>query len=651
MGLPDSSGGPVPLLGLLAAAGALLGAAFPAAADDAPAVLRVTRHGAAVSADNPLIAEVRVSLTRPARVFVEYDNPQAGRYRTPLTAPDAEHVIPIVRLRPQTTYDYTIFVMDHPAAALRGRGRFTTGRLPARLAMPVKVSGRSSQPLILSNYRRGADFFSYFVYRDETGALVWYYHEPPPLRSRAFTRLPGGNLFSYEVRSSGSLTEITPLGEVVNRFERGGQWGIPHHEITVLDDGRVMYLSHKRHVFDDSVNGGAAATRFLVDNLRVYDPASGQVEQVWDAKEAWDVLDPDYRMVEPPRPKNYRWTIFNSASIGPRGNVILSSRQRHQVVSLSPDLRTVEWQLSGPNGDYRFPNPADRFYGQHTAAQLANGNILLFDNGVDRPDSEGGHYSRALELRLDDAAGTAVKAWEYRPEPDVYSIHSSSAYRLSNGNTLVNFGVRVRVDLPLLIVEADAAGNEVFRFESLPWFETERRLGHEFNSLLPDRYRTYGGIDSIMGETMLRPPAAAPMPQHAETVGDGFIAPVDPARVREIEAAMDGAQRVTGGPFDLYPAADRLVYRKQPCAPGDAGERFFLHVIPVDADDLPAGHRAHGFYNRSFWFVDYGLRWQGACLAAVPLPGYPIARIRTGQFTPDGQLWQAEFAGRAGAGE
>ena len=598
----------------------LLGAALPAATDDAAAVLR---HGASVSADNALIAEVRVSLTRAARVFVEYDNPQAGRYRTPLTAPGAEHVIPIVRLRPQTTYDYTIFVADGAAAGGVGSGRFTAGRPPLPLAVtPVKVSGRSSQPLILSPDTIGDDL-SYLVYRDETGGIVWYYHEPSPFDADPVVRLPNGNFLFRR------LVEITPLGEVVNRFEGDRQWGLPHHELTVLDDGRVIFPSKEHYVFDDSVNGGAAETAFQVDSLRVWDPASGQVKQVWDAKEAWDILDPDQRHA-PRDQEHYRWTHLNSVSIGPRGNVILSFRARNQVISLSPDFRTIEWQLNGPDSDFRFPNPADRFYLQHTAAQLANGNVLLFDNGWGRPDSEGGRYSRALELRLDDAAGTAVKVWSYRPEPDVYSHHSSSAYRLSNGNTLVNFSVRERVNLPLLMVEVDAAGNEVFRFENLSWSATE--------SHPPYRYRAVGGIDSIMGETMLRPPAAAPT--QGEIVGDGFTAAVDRARVREIEAAMDRAQRLSGGPFDLYLAADRLVYAKEPCALEDLGERFFLHVVPVDPDDLPAGHRAHGFYNFGFYFVEYGLRLQGACLADVPLPGYPIAHLYTGQFTADGKLWE-----------
>ena len=492
-----------------AAASVLLVAAFPVAADGGVAV---ERHSATVSAANALIVEVRVSLARAARVFVEYDNPQAGRYRTALSEPGAEHVIPVVRLRPETTYEYTIFVADDRMAGIRPLpgGGFTTGWLPPPLAAePVRVSGRSSQPLILADYRRRHKF-TYFVVHDETGSVVWYNLVPQMFRVAPVDRLPGGNLVFL---NNGRLTEMTPLGEVVNRFERGGQWGKPHHDVTVLDDGRVMFPSREHLVLDDSENGGVANTVVYFDALRIWDPANGRVEQVWEAKAAWDVLDPDQRVVPTPSGHRVDWTHLNSVTIGPRGNFILSFRTRHQVISLSPDFRTIEWQLGGPGSDYEFPDPADRFYGQHTASQLANGNVLVFDNGWLRPGAEGGQYSRALELRLDDQAGTAVKAWEYRPDPDIYSEGLGSAYRLRNGSTLVNFPMRERLTDALLVTEVDAAGNEVFRLEHLPRHEPP----------LPPlkSYRAYG-ITSIMGETMLRPPAAAPAPPDAEIIADGF---------------------------------------------------------------------------------------------------------------------------------
>ena len=624
----------------------LAAAAFVLGAEPASDAAAVLRHSAAVSERNALIAEVRVTLASAARVFVEYDHPQAGRYRTPLSEPGAAHVIPLVRLRPETTYDYTIFVVDGSVvegsavdgaaaagadAAAGPGGRFTTGALPRRLAaISMQVSGRSSQPLILSGYRRG-DGRWYFVFWDEVGATVWYY-VTEKFHLSPIAQLPDGN-FVYLDRER--ITEITPLGEIVTRIEHGGAVGIPHHEVTLLADGRLIYPSREFIVIDDSANGGPAEATFGIDTLRVWDRASGRFEQVWDPTKAWDIRDPAQRVPDPMSGEATNWTHINSLSIGPRGNLIVSARSRNQVVSLSADLRAIEWQLHGPDSDYRFPKPADRFYGQHTAQQLDNGNLLLFDNGRGRPDAEGGAYSRALELRLDEAAGTAVKVWEYRPTPDIYSVGQSSAYRLSNGNTLINFGVRTATrtldTLPLTVVEVDAAGNEVFRVVTRQWYELRPRF--------PRRYRASGGIESIMGETMLRPPAAAPEP-----FADDYYLAQELAGFRALEAALDGRQRTAGGVFDLYLAGDRLVYAKEPCARADFRAKFFLHVVPASEDDLAAGSREQGFDNLDFWFQDRGTLWEGACLAAAALPEYEIARVFTGQFLrQEGQFWSVEF--------
>lgn len=102
--------------------------------------------------------------------------------------------------------------------------------------------------------------------------------------------------------------------------------------------------------------------------------------------------------------------------------------------------------------------------------------------------------------------------------------------------------------------------------------------------------------------------------------------------------------------FAMYLDGQTLHYAKEPCAPADTEAAFLLHLIPQDADDLPerGNSRFYGFENRDFTFTDHGAEFGGACLASVPLPDYPLAVIRTGQYRPDGQrLWLAEFpAGR-----
>ncbi len=77
----------------------------------------------------------------------------------------------------------------------------------------------------------------------------------------------------------------------------------------------------------------------------------------------------------------------------------------------------------------------------------------------------------------------------------------------------------------------------------------------------------------------------------------------------------------------------------------DVQAEFFLQVIPEDVEDLPADRRQHGFDNMHFHYGEHAaLAFGGQCIAERTLPGYPVARIRTGQFNPEGDLiWTAEF--------
>ena len=183
--------------------------------------------------------------------------------------------------------------------------------------------------------------------------------------------------------------------------------------------------------------------------------------------------------------KPIRWTFANSLAIGPRGNYIVSIKRLFQVVSISPDLQAVEWTLGGPNSTFTFPDPTDRPYNFHSVSELPNGNILLFDNGLGRPEEEGGAYSRVIELALSGYDLAATKVWEYRPDPDNYARLRSSAYRLDNGNTLVSFDTDPRV-----LVEVARDGTEVWKLVMT-------------GPGLSGSYRAYAH-ESIMGETRLR---------------------------------------------------------------------------------------------------------------------------------------------------
>ena len=111
-------------------------------------------------------------------------------------------------------------------------------------------------------------------------------------------------------------------------------------------------------------------------------------------------------------------------------------------------------------------------------------------------------------------------------------------------------------------------------------------------------------------------------------------------------------QRSASALFDVYHLDDTLVYAKEPCVPEDVDATFFLHVDPIDPDDLPGPRRRYGYDNLDFRFDDRGSLNGGVCAVEVPLPGYGIAAIRTGQYViVEGvfhRLWEGEIRNGAG---
>lgn len=121
----------------------------------------------------------------------------------------------------------------------------------------------------------------------------------------------------------------------------------------------------------------------------------------------------------------------------------------------------------------------------------------------------------------------------------------------------------------------------------------------------------------------------------------------------EAQARLDwlddiGGPVASGGGFNLHlnKSENALTYIKEPCGQADADSRFFLHITPDDPNDLPPEIRPSGRDNLDFAFPDHGEIRNGKCRAQIQLPDYPIAQIKTGQFTDEGKIWEETFSPR-----
>jgi hypothetical protein len=385
---------------------------------------------AELSTPAPLVRTLHVELDRTAEVTVEYWTEGDPHLRVQATASPSASLV-LTRLRPRQSYQYQI-------VGTSTSGTFTSDTLPADLAASLlSATGRRTAPLVLLHLFQPAGFKGYAVL-GEHDEVVWYW------RTNDFpfgmARRANGN-FVFMDKGRG-LVEVGPDGTVVHELAQDVANREMHHDAIVSLANTILFIA-----FDDRVVNGATVRG---DAIWEWSPESGVLDKRWTS---WD----HFTLATTPAPRGLEWMHANALAIGPRGNVLLSVHHWNQVISITPDWSTIEWRLGGSDATYPV-DAAEAFSGQHTPREISAGRVLMFDNGVDR-----GGYSRAVEYSLD--AGTVRTVWEWRSQPLNFATAVGSARRLSNGNTMIAFGLPAGAagsTGPTEVYEVDAAGTPVW---------------------------------------------------------------------------------------------------------------------------------------------------------------------------------------------
>lgn len=346
----------------------------------------------------------------------------------------ATHRILLTRLRADRTYFYR--VVDANA-----KGAFTTEALPLDLArVRLTARGTPTTPLVLLHLYDPYGFRGYAAVNAE-GDIVWYWRTVD-MALGAVRRANGHAVFLDLGRG---LVEVRPDGSVVHELAQDRESREQHHDVIETPNGTLLFLA-----FDARQHAGR-----LLKGEAIWEwwPGTGRAVKRWSS---WDHLDPERDRA--PRSGD-EWLHANSLALGPRGNVLVSSRLLNQVMSISPDFQRVEWRLGGVNATRTLAG-SDQYSGQHTARELALNRLLVFDNGIRGRDS-----SRALEL---DLSGSAVRTvWQWQPARRNLSAFVGSARRLANGNTLVAFGMSAFAGStgPIEVYEVTQKGETVWHLE------------------------------------------------------------------------------------------------------------------------------------------------------------------------------------------
>ncbi len=302
-----------------------------------------------------------------------------------------------------------------------------------------------------------------------------------------------------------------------------------HHEAWPMPNGNVLTLSTTTHELT-----AEQRTAFCPDDPNEFNAVSdvaveftpeGDVVRTWDLWDAIDVNEhPGSEMCvaggffagEDTRD----WNHANSVTYDPeRDAVIISSRHTNQIVAFDhlDDLgpqSSVRWILGAgttiADGGVNLPLDGEPTYYQHAVEVNADGSLIVYDNGNDRPGSVraapgspptactsvlncDGAFSRAVIYDVDDSSSdkadwSATQRWEHIDTEAngqlAYAGFISDADELSNGNVLVTHGGigafpgtpddPLRILIREVVPEGASGGDVVWELNGAPGFVTYR---------------------------------------------------------------------------------------------------------------------------------------------------------------------------------
>ncbi len=316
----------------------------------------------------------------------------------------------------------------------------------------------TGEPMGITKYDRGEAYRGYNIYcsrvspeallMDMEGKIVhrWTYPEPRKVLSvwDYGVMLPDGD--ALVIRAYGDLKKLDWQSDLI------WQTNIPaNHDVAVAPDGTLYVIvtelkSYRELLVRFPVIVHLGSDGEGMDKWSAYDHLE-DIKQTFDQRSFLDTFldsllargeDPRAAQQVPGRVKQQ--TIegrivldmlhLNSVSIIPdtplgrvdprfaAGNLLICFRNVNQIAILEKNTKRILWIWG--EGVLEWP---------HHPTMLANGNILIFDNGPWRK------YSRVVEAN--PVSGQIE--WEYvaNPRESFYSFEKGSAQRLPNGNTLI----------------------------------------------------------------------------------------------------------------------------------------------------------------------------------------------------------------------
>lgn len=294
---------------------------------------------------------------------------------------------------------------------------------------------------------------NYIMVIDELGQVVYY---DKPADQGVDFKLQSNGRFSYASRVKlGDKYQAGPINvqniyvqhkilddeyKVIDSVQMQNDYLADMHDFRILPNGNYLLIAYEHVHVDMSklVPGGNPNAVVVGTVIQELDKDKNCVFQ-------WRSLDyiPILATKDDPRKAIFEHVHGNSLFIDKDGNLITSFPTTFEIVKIDMTSGELIWRFGGDNNEFQITGDNETDYPyffrmQHDAHRLANGNLLFYDNAVQK---KSGWNSRAVEYSLDEENRKAHMVWEFKHNPPISAFAMGSAQRLSNGNTLVNWGL------------------------------------------------------------------------------------------------------------------------------------------------------------------------------------------------------------------
>lgn len=420
--------------------------------------------------DNELKIQLDVITNSKSDVYAEYWPDSSGmgaKIVSPVSKNALSHSLLLCNIIPQTKYSYHLITIEDGVKNIGKIYSFISPALPLWIQDQFKASA-DSQHVIPGDFKNGfmllnkryAPGVAYIV--DYMGRVRWYHMVGSGEGFKVVHFTKDNTILSIlgtndEPTSYGSqIMEINLLGDTVLYLKKGqGDFNETiHHEILRDDKNELVTLCVEKKIMDLRSIGGNEKDTINGDGILIMDKNGKQIWK-WNV---FDVLDP---LNDPHILKNKKdWVHANSLNYDIDSNFIISFYNLGQIWKVDAHTGKVIWKV-GKGGTIALP--ADCYFDQsHDAHLNTHGNLMFFDNGVDKRQSE------VFALQLNEKEKTGIASLHFKLPKEIFNGRMGSAYMVNDTSILCCCSKRH------IVVLSDRNGVLLWTMETaMPSYRTE----------------------------------------------------------------------------------------------------------------------------------------------------------------------------------